>query len=232
MRQIPRCDPDAIFHVDANGFGSFTAKYRDILRRDMSNWSPYDRKPGSRFLDYNRSMLEREGEAVGMGDQAENENETGEGQEAGGHLSEREYARMLMVREESEIGEALEREELYAREAREMEERERRARDERDEEEDEDEEAHSRDRRGREEEEEDVYARGMRAAWRQPQANTSDAAPRRHRTRTASTQTESSAATDGEPRLNPQINETSRLPKLLELLAGPYPPSDPESERQ
>ena len=55
MRQIGGCDPHEIFHYNSKGFKSFTSEYEDILQIDLLGRPS---RPGSRFLDYTRTMSE------------------------------------------------------------------------------------------------------------------------------------------------------------------------------
>ena len=126
MRHIPHCDPHAIFHYNSKGFKSFTSEYREILQRDLSNRHPYDRTPGSRFLDYDRSMLEREGEEAGMVKRAFGE--VRRLQEADDRLEERNERRLRDRENLEKERKAREREETHAREMWARDERERKAR--------------------------------------------------------------------------------------------------------
>lgn len=131
MRHIPHCDPHAIFHYNSKGFKSFTSEYREILQRDLSNRHPYDRTPGSGFLDYDRSMLEREGEEAGMVNRALGE--VRRIQEADDRLEERNERRLRDREKQEKERNAREREEAHAREMWARDERERKARKQEDE---------------------------------------------------------------------------------------------------
>ena len=126
MRHIPHCDPHAIFHYNSKGFKSFTSEYQEILQRDLSNRHPYDRTPGSRFLDYDRSMLEREGEEAGMVSRAFGE--VRRLQEADDRLEERNERRLRDRENLEKERKTREREEAHAREMWARDEREGKAR--------------------------------------------------------------------------------------------------------
>ena len=133
MRQISTCDPHAIFHYNSKGFKSFTSEYREILQHDLSNRHQYDPRPGSRFLDYNRSELERDAKEAGLVHSAMSEGrrdrEVDERREENRQRMLRDRERQERKAREREEEEEEEEEEAYTRELWARDERERKSRE-------------------------------------------------------------------------------------------------------
>lgn len=126
MRQIGGCDPHEIFLYNSKGFKSFTSEYEDILQIDLLGRPS---RPGSRFLDYTRTMLEREAKESGTRRRILDEVKgTRRADERAHERMEEDCRRMLRDFERQErIALEQEEEEAYAREMRVRDERERKA---------------------------------------------------------------------------------------------------------